>query len=280
MRNGLTVFLDALRAVLSAPGTAVRIVAAPSLVRLALAILAERFLDPEMAGLPTLLLLADAALVAVVAVGWHRYRLLDEAPRRFGPRFAPGRVAGYALRWIGLALGVGLLLMLGWIPLILLEYCCLPAGTLWELFLADEAALLETGWWPLVVGGVIIWFYAWMFSRLAMGLPHFAVRTDIDTREASWAMTARLEPAVLVASALAALGTVILWAPATLAHGLLPETWIYGYIPPEGSYETYRYSVWYLASEQLCFTLQVIFGAAILTELYRDAKAAAEILAG
>lgn len=76
------------------------------------------------------------------------------------------------------------------------------------------------------------------------------------------------------------IGTLLLWGPSFWAYDLLPETWVFGYIPPEGSYEPYRFSIGYLALIQVCFTLQVILGAAILTELYRDARTAAETPTG
>lgn len=280
MRNGLTVFLDALRLVLSAPGTALRIVAGPSLVRLALEVLIELGFNPEAPLATVLVTLADVAFVAMVAVGWHRFRLLDEAPGLIGPRPTPGRMAKYGVEWVVLGIFVAILLVLIFLPVIAFEYCCLPAGTLTRWLVGQEFVFDQFSVAGLLVSALCIWLFTWLFFRLALGLPHLAVRAPREKRLASWALTARLEPAVLVCAVLAMIGTLLLWGPAFWAYDLLPETWIFGHIPSEGSYDPYRYSVGYLALIQLCFTLQVIFGAAILTELYRDAKAAAEIPAG
>ncbi len=280
MRNGLTVFLDALRSVLSAPGPALRIVAVPSLVRLGIEVFIEMGFDPEAPLATVLVTLADVIFVAMIAVGWHRFRLLNEAPGLFGPRPAPGRMAKYGVGWVVLGIFVAILLVLIFVPVIFFEYCCLPAGTLTRWLVGSEVVFDQYSVNGLLVSALCIWLFTWLFFRLALGLPHFAVRAADEARLASWALTARLEPAVLVCAALAMIGTLLLWGPSFWAYDLLPETWIFEHIPPEGSYEPYRYSIGYLAVVQLCFTLQVIFGAALLTELYRNTRTAAETSTG
>lgn len=185
MRNGLTVFLDALRSVLSAPGEALHIVAVPSLVRLGFEVFIEFALDPDTPMATIIVTLADVTFVAMVAVGWHRFRLLDEAPGLFGPRPAPGRMAKYGVEWVVLGIFAAILLALIFLPVIAFEYCCLPAGTLTRWLVGQEFVFGHFSVTGLLVSALYVWLFTWLFFRLALGLPHLAVRASRDARLAS-----------------------------------------------------------------------------------------------
>lgn len=94
-----------------------------------------------------------------------------------------------------LGIFVAILLVLIFVPLIVLEYCCLPAGTLTRWLVGSEFVFDQFSVNGLLVSTLCIWLFTWMFFRLALGLPHLAVRAADEARLASWALTARLEPA-------------------------------------------------------------------------------------
>lgn len=271
MRDGIELFCAAIASLLRAPFAVLQLILLPSVARLLLDIWIERGLDPEAASTSVLYFLADVAFVAFVAVGWHRFSLLGVHPAIYGARTDLRRMARYGLEWVvlGIVIGLGLLALI--LPFLMLEYCCLPAGTLTRIVIEDD---MFSGYFSLpavLIGAVFVWLFTWLFFRVALSLPHLAIRQGKGPRVLSWRATAPLEPAVIVCAALATLGTLMLWVPSMAAYDLFPEAWLFSYIPPEDSYEPYVFSIWYLALLQIMFSIQVLCGAAILTEIYRRA---------
>lgn len=126
------------------------------------------------------LIAANLLMVSWVAVGWHRYRLLDEAPRGWVPRLEAGRVLRYLGYSILVALAVGLI--------------ALGAGTV-------AAVLLLPLFGPaaqIVVVGVMLMVALVLFYRLGLILPAVATGRSMGFGEAMRASAGHSRTAVML----------------------------------------------------------------------------------
>ena len=211
---GLSLFLGAVRAVIDDLPAALRLSLVPSLaVGAAAGALEAAYGDlgglaqgaapdpdaPAGAGIAVppgllagVLLVLAANLVAIswVAVGWHRFRLLGEAPRGWVPRFDGGLVLGYLGRSVLLGLAVGLI--------------ALGAGTVVAVLLLP---LLGPGAQVVVLGAMALVGMV-LFYRLGVILPAGAVGRPMGFGEAMRTTAGHSRTAVvlsLLSLALAAL---------------------------------------------------------------------------
>ncbi|MCC7320071.1 MAG: hypothetical protein IT542_03735 [Rubellimicrobium sp.] len=160
-------------------------------------------------GVAFALLIALAALViaaAWVAVGWHRFILLDEVPGLL-PNLAPRRVAIYAWRSGVLSLLVVLLMF----PVSAIGMQVLALTGLMRIDLMRDA-------FSFAVGA----FMTFLWLRLALGLPAAAL-DRVHSVSKSWNDSARLSSEILGAGAvIAALDLVFSSILDLLPLGLVP----------------------------------------------------------
>lgn len=269
MSVGFKIFAAAITLVLQNPRTAIKVIAAPVALAVSIEILLENFVQfPELREILAFLF-SDTLLVAMIAVGWHRFGLLGQPATWWGAQFAGGRLGRYALWWVIL----GLIAFVGAAILFLGVYFIArgPIGseTLDQILFRDSfdsvPFLSRLSLWVSVF--LCVFVMTWTLFRLALILPQIAIGERL--KDSSWRATARLEPGIAVCAFLAAAGTFILYLP-MLSGVLYPDyDWMYSSAP---EFETEQFSVVYLAVMRLGNILVVLFGAAILTEIYRHVK--------
>lgn len=135
-----------------------------------------------------------------IAVAWHRFILREEAPAGIVPPFRGPQM----LRYLGVGLLFGLILLAAAIPLTLLAF-----------MLVGPAALVATagpGLWPLAVFLALVWLpLAFIACRLAPILPAAALGERLPLKEA-WYRTGTAGFALVVL----ALASGLLYALASL----------------------------------------------------------------
>lgn len=150
----------------------------------------------------SILWLAQLFTTLWIAVAWHRFILCEEVPVGIVPPFR-GRAM---LRYLGVGLLFGLILLVAAVPLILLAF-----------MLVGPAALMATaapgsGLWALAVFLALVWLpLAFIACRLAPVLPAAALGERLPFKEA-WYRTGTSGLALLVL----ALASGLLYALASL----------------------------------------------------------------
>ena len=192
------------------------------------------------------LMVGIIAALAILAVRWHRLSILGEAP---GQGAGWRRPAQYALDWI--VIGVILGLMLG-IPTVAL---------FWLLDRADMVLLRLPPWLPaleVLINALIIF----LFARLAMRLPHFAVRSELVGLRASWRATSGQTRPLAVASLMAGVAqTLVFSLPIWLEGAVLGDDVPWPY--PLGL------DLAQVGLSTLTELAVILVGASLLTQLYR-----------
>ncbi|WP_209426557.1 hypothetical protein [Pararhodobacter sp. SW119] len=203
---GIRILLHAIRMVTDNPGPALRISVVPMAVLLAATLAlggaSTMFLDPESAARPgragamAVLMLLQLGATLWIAVGWHRYILLEEAPEGFIPRFHGAAMLSYL--WAGIIFS--LVLMLVAIPFALL------AGLIvGPVVVADQGAVRG----PV---GLILFLLVWLpvayiSYRISPILPSAATGKRLPLNEA-WYATGTGGGAFLV---LAVASVLLVW---------------------------------------------------------------------
>ena len=198
---GMRLFRHVVSQVFGNLGQAAKITAIPSMVLVALGyfILGSFFAemdrlasDPAFAELSSqergqivgeqsveILLILPVLLVvfAWVAVAWHRYVLVEEYSG-WAPQFSPGRVLGYAWRWLLIIL----LLILVFIPI------AIVAGIILGILGLEGSILINMG---------ASFLLSWMLVRWSLILPAWSIGEKM-TIGASWNVTKDVSGEILV----------------------------------------------------------------------------------
>ena len=272
-----SIFRTAFAEVTANWGEALRLITLPYLVYMLLEIpyvllLVRSFNGEIIDWLPLMDLygvITFAFFIAAVAVGWHRFMLLSEAPAALGPRVHPLRWGRFALAWWG----IGVVLFLG-----LFLFVALPLyGVLGAVAPGAVEALVDSFYvlggeapprWLIVLllacGWLLIVTYLYFLFRCAMGLPAIAVRQDrFYGLRASWRLTRGFGRAILRATLPAGLGIVCLIVLPSVAYYAGVD-----YTNP-ASITTFRVEYSGRAIVALGEAVVALFGAAILNAIYR-----------
>ncbi|MEM9757028.1 MAG: hypothetical protein AAF914_13580 [Pseudomonadota bacterium] len=246
MDYGIRLFRHVVEQVLGNLGPAARITAAPSAVVLVLFIILQLSIPSETDiliaagngqnpaglfpwGLTLVAIVAAIFVFSWVAVGWHRFVLLEEEGTGFTPNWLPDRTLAY----IGWTLLIGLILI--------------GVGFGASLVIAAIGALFGGA-----VGIVQILFLAltillsWMFLRFGLVLPASSVNNGLSIGE-SWKATGPVSGDILVPL----IGFGVIFFIISLVIGLIFGTGVFG-----------------LVLGALVSWVQILVNLAILTTLY------------
>jgi hypothetical protein len=258
LKDGWDIFAAALRSVLIRPAIAAAlwfgIGSVFFLLELARSAAILRGGEPRVLGGVVI----EALLVAILAVAWHRIVL-----RPGQPDFRIGRWFRYALEWV--LNGIIFIFLL--LPLFGLLLVGIGAATDVALYgsINLDAGIMETlSVWSLNLfegpGALLTYFvigtgFLWLLYRMALGLPHIAVEDRRLGLRQSWARTRPL------ARPIAGLAVIASSAQLPLLYGpLLFPTWGYA--------ETLWDDLPVVIVLSFGYVAVILFGAAILTELY------------
>lgn len=248
---GFRLFLHALRMVLGNLDAAVRI-SAPAIAVYAVSQVLILAYVPELQQAPgtvqmpfeglapgiALLLIGlgilSAVLFLAVAVAWHRYILLEEAPGALGPRWNADAV----LRYFFAGLVLGLVILAVAIPVVIVaSMVILPLAGGARMPMAGTVLFLLTVYAPLTI----------VFYRLAPILPSAALGPRI-TLSAAWTATRGAGGAVALLALLSVLGVLALAAPIAALDQISPVLGL----------------IW----ELLANWFQMLIGVSVLSTLY------------
>ncbi len=211
---GVQILIHAIRMVLNNLGAALRISALPMLVVLALTLAmggpGEMLVDPD-AAVPTgrmgglfLATLLQLAAALWIAVAWHRYILLEEAPEGFVPPFNGRAILSYF--WAGVIFSAVLVLVA--IPLVLI------AGVIAGPMIVAEGGAV--GGFAALVLFLLVWLPVTFVSyRISPILPSAAIGERLPLKEA-WYATGTGGAAFIVLALASVLLVWILNLPAGL----------------------------------------------------------------
>lgn len=150
----------------------------------------------------TFLVSALSVIVTLwIAVGWHRFVLLDERPAGVMPRFHGGRVLAY----LGWSILIGLLV-------------ALVAFAVSMLFGVVLITLVPGGLAGLLLGAASLFVSMILFYRLAVKLPAVAIGREMTFGEA-WAATRGHSGTVVVLALLTVAFSILLQVPTMLDGG-------------------------------------------------------------
>lgn len=232
---GLSLFLHSVRMVLSHLGEALRISGVLYLVYVAIDLLSLtygfRSGNPGLHLPDILAMIAGSVLFLWIAIGWHRFILLDDAPGAVLPTFRGGHMLTY--------FGNGLLVLLTALPILI--------GAAIVFFL-----IASIGGSPVLVAILAIVSSVAMlvvFYRLAAVLPATAIDRPINIGQA-WTATRNATGAVLLMAVVSAIAMSLIDLPATFLASL-----------PGGT----TLAIGWMA---LTGWFKIMFGISILTTIY------------
>lgn len=239
---GFRIFAHAIALVFNNLGPALRISAllyfVPAvLAQVAIVTIVMQSADPQATLRVTTIAFSIVAAAAAlwIAVAWHRYVLLDEAPGAALPVFHGDRVLAY----------FGNTLLVGLIAFAIALVTFLPLGLLMAGFARGGAV---ASYAALLVPLISIFVIAVFMYRFTLILPASAVGKPIKLSEA-WAATRGANGAIFVIAFLSSLCVVVL---------SLPVVWLA------------QSGIWWVAAiwEILVGWIQLIVGVSIVTTLY------------
>ena len=157
---------------------------------------------PETTLVATGFLLSALSVVVTlwIAVGWHRFVLLGEAPRGILPAFHGGRVLAY----LGWSLLIGLMVALGLFAIIAV--------------LGVVLAALGLGAAGVILGPVALFAAMVLFYRLSVKLPAVAVGRDLTFAQA-WDATKGHSGTVVLLAFLTVAFSLVIQIPTMLDMG-------------------------------------------------------------
>ena len=206
-------------------------------------------------------------VVGAVAVSWHRFMLLDEAPGTVTPRPHWRAWGKYILAWIVLGVIVGLIVLVAVVaPLFLIGSLIDPVlGQVIMGVLAPEtsfgpgptsAAYVVFG----VTVGLVLFAYLALLFRMSMGLPSARHRRGGGRGcGASWRRTRPLARPILGLAVLAMVGQIVLSGLGFAMISAAADT----EVPSLGAELAARGGL------IVVDTINTLIGAAILTRIYR-----------
>lgn len=282
-------FWSALTAVFCHIGTALKVFWLPFTVSTLLFMLVTWY-DPygDNFGLSLLNSVSDLLLFGMIAIGWHRFRLLKENPNWYGTS-APIRVVlHYAVDWFFVGLAALLVAALIVVPTVLLSsflYTNLsgpmgiaqihagdpPPATGFAEYIATS--VLEFNILALIGLFCVVWLSCVVFFRLAIRLPAIATGT-----KRQW-LNSRLSPSlknIVLAGFWSAAYWCLVIAVSIWLETLLWDDWTLEELqdPPAITIET----AFYLVLMNTFYGISVLFGASYLTELFRETFAKHQFL--
>lgn len=249
--------------VLTRPAAVVRIALMPIICAAAVFALDEYFWTLSFetgegyGGLANISTLLDIVMVGFVAVAWHRFVLLDEAPRIGVPTIGIGRALRYAVDWVILGAAIGLLIAL---VVALIGY-----GMQFVAPLDPVAGQLGAGlfdidaifspWTTWIVGTVFVY----LLFRMGLGLPDMALGRNKLNMVRSLERTRALRGPILVLSLLAGAAQT----PMLSYYSYLGD-WFYVASPHEAALHGFISGV--------LWGVVALFGASVLTVIYRETE--------
>jgi len=278
MREGLSIIAAAFGAVLSHPLIALRLMILPAVI---LAVLEAVYIydvstnESEPLIDSFLIRLLDTLLffmsIAMIAVGWHRYRLLAEAPGGVMARWRPELFGRYAIGWFWLGLVCGLIVFIPAAFLLFMLSALLPfEGTVGMGQPIDMIeSLAGTGWASLLLAGIIFCAaltYFYLLFRRGVALVHLAI-TDEDKGDLSAATwTARLAGPLWVTAFVALLLYGVVFALPFVSATYLYDNPVAETLFPDLPFLPTDIVISAIAVIGSC--LIALISAAILTEIY------------
>jgi len=215
---GLRIFMHSLRLVFTQLGDALRVSGVLYLIVVAVSALlgaTTRHPSPPNIFLAILGALVTGLAYLWIAIGWHRFVLLDERPPTWVPQLPGDRLPAYLGRSIQLSFLAGVAGCAIWLPVMI---------------------LFAVGFPPLItiVGGLGALTVLLLVSyRLAPMLPGAALGSALGVKEA-WAATSGANGTILLLAVVTAIGSVLLGLPTYFmfisAAGPSPLSFVWGSI--------------------------------------------------
>ena len=255
---GVKIFTAAIASVFFNWRDALRILLVPVAALMAVNLWAASFGWEPPFGVSLLAGLVDAVFVCVVAVSWHRLVLIGEVPGAVAPHMPMRTLWKYFLSWFAIGLIITFMLVALGTAAYYLFYL-LATDAIWNLFFKAFNTLAPVAG-PLLVSVVspaffAVWIFTYALFRLGLRLPARAVYERSIGLDVSRMLTKPIRGALLVASALASVGTVL------LVYGPLFFWPIQVFADEQNP--------WSIVASNTGYALMVLFGAAILNEIFR-----------
>ncbi len=256
MTIGFEILIAAITDVFANWRQALRILIAPLAVLIAVSVWANQTAHSFQIWVGLIAVLVDFFFLTVVAVGWHRFILLEENPGALTPRLPVKAMFAYFISWFAVTIIIALsLTAIG--AVLFFGYKLLEKTGIFDRFVDFSTMVPES----ILVGAFFfvftgVWALTYALFRLGMRLPARAAFGKSIGLDASRVLTKPIAGALAVTSALIAGITVLVaYVPELFFEG----SGIFVAVPTPAQTIT----------ENIGYGVTVLLGAAVLNEVFR-----------